>query len=328
MDAESKIKKIGLKLYIQLILLEKGILMSIKIKFNDGKILNLMLDFPIGCGGSKCAFVITDDLVLLLPNIRGILDKFVNWKRIVNEEYQISQILTNIGIYNPNHEKVEVLIEDKLFESYVSKSFEGLKSSGINVIDTKNFDPELYHIFYDPNIDLSDPNNWYPILSNLMNDIILLYKYNIPVSSDSTNFALINQKDINLISPCEIRFFGFDFTSKMGPIKINPIPKSWNTGSNFEIKLGWVFKILYKAMELLMFSALDDKYKKEHVVMPKEYEEILENLHSIFIKKMEDLYYSDNHFLNASFINNREANIHTIHYNSINYYLCYDKEER
>ena len=41
MDAESKIKKIGLKLYIQLILLEKGILKSIKIKFNE-KIVNFL----------------------------------------------------------------------------------------------------------------------------------------------------------------------------------------------------------------------------------------------------------------------------------------------
>ena len=41
MDAESKIKKIGLKLYIQFILLEKGILKSIKIKFNE-KIVNFL----------------------------------------------------------------------------------------------------------------------------------------------------------------------------------------------------------------------------------------------------------------------------------------------
>ena len=41
MDAELKIKKIGLKLYIQLILLEKGVLKTIKIKFNE-KIVNFL----------------------------------------------------------------------------------------------------------------------------------------------------------------------------------------------------------------------------------------------------------------------------------------------
>jgi hypothetical protein len=41
MDAESKIEKLGLKLYIQLLLLEKDILKSIKIKFNE-KIVNFL----------------------------------------------------------------------------------------------------------------------------------------------------------------------------------------------------------------------------------------------------------------------------------------------
>lgn len=41
MDAESKIEKLGLKLHIQLLLLEKDILKSIKIKFNE-KIVNFL----------------------------------------------------------------------------------------------------------------------------------------------------------------------------------------------------------------------------------------------------------------------------------------------
>lgn len=138
--------------------------------------------------------------------------------KIVNEEIQVSQLLTSIEIYNPKHKKVTVTIYDIIFESYIPKSFEGLKSSGLEVIDMKN-NLETYNIFYDPNIDLLNPNNWLPILSNLMEDIIILYKYRIPISSDSINYVLVKTNNLNLISSYEIRFLGLVLLVKLKELK-------------------------------------------------------------------------------------------------------------
>src|SRR5204863_4551515 len=90
---------------------------TVIIQIPNNPLLEITLTTPINCGGSKCAFKITSDLVLMLPNLRGktLGNSFSNWGKIVDEEIQVSQLLTDIEIYNPNHKKVTVNIDDIIF---------------------------------------------------------------------------------------------------------------------------------------------------------------------------------------------------------------------
>ena len=265
----------------------------VTVQIPNNPLLEITLTTPIGCGGSKCAFKITSDLVLILPNVRGKIlpDNFSNWEKVVNEEIQVSQLLTTIEIYNPNHKKVIVNIDDISFESYISKSFEGLKSSGLEVIDMKNIS-DTYNIFYDPNIDLLNINNWLPILSNLMEDIIILYKYRIPISSDSINYVLVKTNNLNLISSYEVRFFGFDFTSKIERIKINTKVICWNK-KDYNLNFYYYNNILDRAIENLMFYVADIKYNKKSIFLSLEEEKILDYLQSYFKELLKELYHTN-----------------------------------
>ncbi len=53
---------------------------NVKVVFDDGNDLNVTLTKPLGCGGSKCAFAINHDLVLIVPNNRFELPiNYDNW---------------------------------------------------------------------------------------------------------------------------------------------------------------------------------------------------------------------------------------------------------
>jgi hypothetical protein len=279
---------------------------NVKIEVDDLNTFDVTLTKPLGCGGSKCAFAITTDLVLMVPNSRfNLPHNYNNWERITDEEYKISQILTDIGIYNPNHKKVKVYVEDKSFESYVSKNFDYLTALGINVIDMVKFNNGKidydYKIFYDENINLNDVNNWFPILSNLLNDIVLLYKYRIPLSHDSTNFVLIKNVDVNQISPYKIRYFGFDFTQRERSVQWgephftesqNPIaeenigvPRSWSFDSLYNMSHSEYTNILYLAIYFLIdiINKDGDYYENE---------KLAKSINSYFQEKLRNVYYT------------------------------------
>jgi hypothetical protein len=153
---------------------------------------------------------------------------------------------------------------------------------------------ETYNIFYDPNIDLSNSNNWLSILSNLMEDIIVLYKYKIPVSSDSTNYVLVKTNDLNLISSYEIRYFGFDFTTKISPIKINTKEICWTKNNSASIrKFHYYHNILFRAIEALMFYAVNVKYNHNNVILPPNEKKALGYLQSYFGEILDNLYYKN-----------------------------------
>lgn len=57
---------------------------TVIIQISNDQLLEITLTTPVGCGGSKCAFKITSDLVLILPNLRGKLlsNNFSNWGKL------------------------------------------------------------------------------------------------------------------------------------------------------------------------------------------------------------------------------------------------------
>lgn len=95
---------------------------------------------PIACGGSKCAYNLSDETALILPNLSTMPHEKANyWDRMVHEEIRMSQFLTSLNILNPMHEESRVFVsslkEDMGIPCYTSIKFDEFARRGIYILD-------------------------------------------------------------------------------------------------------------------------------------------------------------------------------------------------
>ncbi len=183
----------------------------------------------LGKGGSKMAIQIGKGRALILPNmsIDPIADIAGRWERIVLEEVKMSKILTGLGLLSPLSEQVSVtLIEssEHVIPAYISETFENLSLKGCFIIDMKNTYSSTWkkgkHFLFQSDKERLNEKNWDSVFGSLLTDIAKIWLHRIPVGGDSLNIAVVKTPPDSAVCQYEVRYFGFDFSSKSGYLEI------------------------------------------------------------------------------------------------------------
>lgn len=302
----------------------------IRLSFADGAVLYVTLNRALGCGLHKCAFDIFDDLALILPafkipDIKSIQHK--NWIKLVTDELEMSEVLTRAGLLHPGHKEVIVHIGNTdtpmssqdvhesvaSFKSYVSKNFKGMEKEGTYVIEGKFFERAIedeyralfvddIRIFRDPNIDINDMRCWEPVLQDFIHDIIALHKYNVKLTEDSVNYALVRRKDVSVVTEYTFRYFGFDFSPIRNYEKMDHSGYCWNPNDrNDYYKMEGIYRrIMPDAINLLLsIVAINRHGLRKHIYgltysnkLTDEERNLGEKIESYFKVKIDEAYYS------------------------------------
>ncbi len=225
---------------------------------NAGGICEEKLLNVLGEGGCKRAIKLEGDRALIVPNM-DVEVKFLakNWEEIVDEEIAMSKQLTEIGLLSPLSEKARISLsadsDEETIPAYLSETFEGLgKTKGWFIIDVKNSSSSTWkrkeHFLFNSEEDRLKKENWDLISSSLLDDVAKICIYDLPTLLDSLNIAIVKKSSGSEISQYEIRYFGFDFSSKSTPLSIPTIQerlsKAPNMGKAKEVLneiLSWVF---------------------------------------------------------------------------------------
>lgn len=182
----------------------------------------------LGTGGCKRAILLESGRALLLPNCDcdSIAEIAFRWSRVVYEEMAVSNFLTSLGILSSQPNKVAVSFSTSGYEgsipAYTAFSFEALaKEKGIFIIDLKNYQSCTWKIGKDLFKNKTDrfvDSNWDFVVDHLLDDVAKVSVYNFQTSGDSLNLAIVKNPG-GLASDYQIRYFGFDFSSKSEPLK-------------------------------------------------------------------------------------------------------------
>lgn len=207
----------------------------------------------LGRGGSKIAVLLENSRALLLPNL-SVSNFIGEWERQVCEEVGMSTILTSLGLLCSQLEEVKIsLTEDSktYIPAYTCETFESLGTTkNWFIIDTKNRDSSTWKEKFFKNDDDNrlKEESWNPIFDPLLTDIAKLCIHGIPTSRDSQNLAIIKNPDSveSKTANYEVRYFGFDFSSKNQPLCI---PKKASTSCDHTKK---VQNLLSNALETVL----------------------------------------------------------------------------
>lgn len=186
----------------------------------------------LGKGGSKYAIEVQEGRALMLPNtdVDSIALIASRWERMTNEEVAVSNYLKSIGLLSLPHQKIDLILEEEdrsyKIPTYWTESFEQLGvKRGWYIIDQKNSECSTWNKkLFSNDKERLDPKNWDGIFDQALNDYCKLSAYKISTGGDSCNIALVDNKNSGKY---EVRYFGFDFSSKAQalfvPAKVSPI---------------------------------------------------------------------------------------------------------
>lgn len=212
----------------------------------------------IGKGGSKYACLLEDGSALMLPslgyaNLDGARENKIQttWAQFIAEEVKMGEILTQIGLLNPSPQAVFIQLEgsNQKIPAYLCRSFISFMQEDIYVIDRKNPRTSTWKSHLLPQGEHLNVETWMIALNSLCRDIARLCRYNIPTPSDSLNIAIVrNDEGID-----QVRYFGFDFSSKWGAC---PIP---NLQAFHNFDEGKATDILSELLEEIVCQELTNK---------------------------------------------------------------------
>lgn len=180
----------------------------------------------LGKGGSKVAYQWKDtSYALILPNTDAdpLPEIAERWDRVVEQEIDMSLILTQVGLFSLDLKKVDVSAEKdgRSIPGYLATSFSALAKKEIYVLDSKNKDSSTWRgKLFQSEAEALNVNEWRRVCSMLIDDVVKLALNDIPTPYDSLN--LIVQRISNSY---QVRHLGFDYTNKTGRIQI---PKPYN----------------------------------------------------------------------------------------------------
>lgn len=259
----------------------------------------------LGKGGCKRAIELERGRALIVPNMDVEVDFFaMSWKGIVDEEVTMSQLLTKIGLLSPLSQKVRISFsadsDEETIPAYLSETFESLgKTKGWFIIDTKNSKSSNWKqgkdFLFTSEEDRLNENNWDLISDSLLDDVAKMCIYDIPTPTDSINIAIVKKTSKSEISPYEIRYFGFDFSSKSCILSIPKIQERLSKEPNMNKVEGvlnrildWVFYCEFgkrydsgtEHARLWGFkNSLVEKYSKEVVIRVNKRHPLISNKH-------------------------------------------------
>ena len=237
----------------------------------------------LGCGGTKTIYFVDDNRAVAVPNRVDGQSLIRIWDRIISDEITMTDYLESIGLLVLKLHHCTVVFDDNLkLPSYYSYPFASYANDGLYIIDTKNLrstqwkDKSLFPL----NVDRFDVNNWMPILELLLKDIDIIAKNKIILSSDSVNLAVVangskwHSGSNNLY---EVRYFGFDFSSKHRELCIH----SENNDEKYAMK--W---LLNRCIEYIVW----EEFCPKAMAMAKEYTTLFEKISVTMFNKWIDIY--------------------------------------
>lgn len=217
--------KVGLEAQDYLILKDK-IKSKKAIYISEGKGLHQELLLGIlGAGGSKKAIELQGGRALIVPNMdtANCSVLVTRWKRMVHEEIVMSKLLTKIGLLSPLSQRVRISLSidspERTIPAYLSETFEKLgKTKGWFIIDRKNFASSTWkqgeNYLFKTEEERLNEKNWDSVVNSVLSDVVKICEHNIPAGGDSLNLAIVNKPSESAVCQYEIRYFGFDFSSK------------------------------------------------------------------------------------------------------------------
>ena len=175
----------------------------------------------LGGGGTKTAYYLNGtDFVVLLPNeVDGLqLEKI--FPRICHEEETMYTYLgTNgLALSLPVKTCVVTLENGKTLFGLYAPCFESYVNRGAYVLDTKDIRLCCWDRKLRINPTFFDAESWVPIFAPLVQDLSRLAAAGIVPAGDCLNFIIttpaFGKDHVDPLVPFQVRYFGFDFTSK------------------------------------------------------------------------------------------------------------------
>jgi hypothetical protein len=249
----------------------------------------------LGEGGSKKAVKLKGERALLLPNMghirHGYAPAHLYWERVVLEEVRMSEILEQIGLLSLESKRVNIAVTESsefLIPSYVSETFDSLaETKGCFIIESNNSQGTTWiEKLLDSTEERLNENNWDALTKELIKDIAKICVHDISLSGDSLNVAIV-KKPLNQPHPYEVRFFGFDFTSKNHPLEIPLVhdkptfPENYSTDKITQLVSHFIELVFCSEFDVrsvsstnvevqLLFNQLVEKYTNEVVNQMRE----------------------------------------------------------
>jgi hypothetical protein len=198
------------------------------IQTSEEKIKRIVLGI-LGSGGSKRAYELEEGTALLMP-YGGSLSSITNskkWSEMVDEEIMGTRRVKELGLLACDLEKTNVFMTNDSIISvpaYLTQTFSQLSLRGMWIIDQKNPRSSTWKkSFFNGRIDSFDEKNWEKLLNPFLRDIAKLLVNNFWLYADNVNLAVLEKSNQDDGVNYEIRYFGFDFSSKYGQLSFKKL---------------------------------------------------------------------------------------------------------
>jgi hypothetical protein len=187
-----------------------------------------------GSGGTKWAYQLKDGRVFMYPGFDfSKPNRIGRWEEtIVPHEAKTAEFLSEIGVPVLNRVQAELLIRNKrtgkehLFPVLLSDSFETYANRGWFIEDVKNPNEHSWSRenvekrgykfgVFDSETELDSVHRWAKAVSPLLRDLAKLWRHNVDLVGDSSNFAIVKASNKDGIN-WHIRYFGFDIGGEYG----------------------------------------------------------------------------------------------------------------
>lgn len=198
------------------------------VQTNKGKIERVVLGI-LGSGGSKRAYELENGTALLMPN-GGSLCSYASskkWSEMIDEEIMGSRRVKELGLLACNLEKTTVFMTNDStigVPAYLTETFNQLSLKGMWVIDQKNSESSTWDkSFFHETAESLDEKNWEKVLNPFLKDIAKLLANNFWLFADNVNMAVLEKSDQSDGVKYEVRYFGFDFSSKCSQLSFKKL---------------------------------------------------------------------------------------------------------
>lgn len=198
------------------------------VQTNEEKVKRIVLSF-LGSGGSKRAYELEEGTALLMP-YGGSLSSITSskkWSEMVDEEIIGATRVKDLGLLACSLEKATVFMTNDStigVPAYLTETFSQLSLKGMWIIDQKNpasstWNRSLFH----ETVDSLDERKWEKALNPFLKDIAKLLANNFWLYVDNVNMAVLEKSDQSDGVKYEVRYFGFDFSSKCGQLSFKKL---------------------------------------------------------------------------------------------------------
>ena len=208
--------------------LKKSQLIPLYVQKNEKKFERVVQSL-LGSGGSKRAYELEDGTALLMPYGESLSStaSTKKWSEMVDEEILGTRRVKELGLLACNLEKTTVFMTNDStigVPAYLTETFNKLSLQGMWIIDQKNPKSSTWNkSLFRETPDSLDEKKWQKVLNPFLKDIAKLLENNFMLYADNVNMAIVEKSDQSEEVKYEVRYFGFDFSSKYGSLSFQKL---------------------------------------------------------------------------------------------------------